>query len=153
MYKGSEVGYDLICQIIQEKLRISEEFLLTTADANSIFNDDDTGRADVGRPEISGSKNAFQQLIKDTKDFVSTFAESRECELRDFAQSILSACNKTESGGDAYDALELLVRHPTLSYLKPNSDAALIPISVEISVGSFALENGKRQTRATLLIG
>ena len=89
------------------------------------------------------NRSEIERGRENTKLICSSFICSiREEELHQFAKELLSAANKTESGGDAYDALELLVRHPSLSYLRPDSEAKLEPMKVEISLGPFTLEDG-----------
>jgi hypothetical protein len=83
-----------------------------------------------------------KEALSTSNEVLSVVVNSdRREELKSFAAEVLSASNRTESGGDAYDALDLIVKHDEYSLIRPNSDAAL-PISIELSVGAFVNSDG-----------
>ena len=71
--------------------------------------------------------------------------DDKEGRLMSFAEEVLAASNRTESGGVAYEAIDHLLRHPSFALIRPNSDAAE-PIDINISAGGFnAMSQGDKE--------
>jgi hypothetical protein len=119
LYKGSEHGYNGIL----EALTAAVERALQDA----LGFDHDRLRA---RDRVRGRDVAVACGADGLRLGVGTG------EMAAFARRVLSACNRTHSGGLSYEALEGLVRHPDFSLLVPDSMQAS-PLTIQLDAGPF----------------
>ena len=86
-----------------------------------------------------GSNHGYLGVIDGIKDAVSSclgalYDEAPHDRVEEFAKVLLSVSNRTNSGGDTYDVVDRLVKHPDFSIIVPDSSSAN-PIEIEISCG------------------
>jgi hypothetical protein len=121
LYKGSEHGYDGILRALTAAVECTlHDSLGLDSDRMQLG----AGARGWGRDTaVVGGANVLR-LGVGTGELIA------------FARRVLSACNRTHSGGLSYEALEGLVRHPDLSLLVPDSMQAT-PLSIQIDAGPF----------------
>ena len=76
-------------------------------------------------------------------------SENHRVDFGVLARKLIRAVNRTESGGDAWETIECIVRQPDFSLIVPLSKKAA-PLSVRVDVGAFTAPSppGKKGTRS-----